>query len=96
MTNISVEITGIPKELFSVIIREIPDEDFAVGGVTVKELKERLKKQSNGNISNQINIKNMNGRKFAEKWIISWNSHNLDDILSHYSEDIEITTPMIK
>jgi hypothetical protein len=38
----------------------------------------------------------MNGRKFAEEWINSWNSHNLEDILSHYSEDIEITTPMIK
>lgn len=38
----------------------------------------------------------MNGRKFAEEWINSWNSHSLEDILSHYSEDIEITTPMIK
>ncbi len=38
----------------------------------------------------------MNAQKFAEKWVESWNSHNLDDILSHYSEDIEITTPMIK
>lgn len=38
----------------------------------------------------------MNARKFAEEWINSWNSHNLEDILSHYSEDIEITTPMIK
>ena len=35
-------------------------------------------------------------RTFAEKWINSWNSHNLDDILSHYAEDIEVTTPMIK
>jgi ketosteroid isomerase-like protein len=38
----------------------------------------------------------MNAQKFAEEWINSWNSHNLDAILSHYSEDIEITTPMIK
>lgn len=38
----------------------------------------------------------MDGQKFAEEWISSWNSHNLEDILSHYSEDIEITTPMIK
>lgn len=38
----------------------------------------------------------MNAELFAEKWIESWNSHNLEDILSHYSEDIEITTPMIK
>ncbi|EFK58293.1 nuclear transport factor 2 family protein [Sphingobacterium spiritivorum] len=38
----------------------------------------------------------MDGRKFAEEWIHSWNTHNLEDILSHYSDDIEITTPMIK
>ena len=33
---------------------------------------------------------------FAENWITSWNTHNLDEILSHYSDDIEVTTPMIK
>ncbi len=38
----------------------------------------------------------MNANTFAHAWIESWNSHNLEDILSHYSEDIEITTPMIK
>jgi hypothetical protein len=38
----------------------------------------------------------MDAQKFAREWIASWNSHNLDDILSHYSDDIEITTPMIK
>jgi hypothetical protein len=38
----------------------------------------------------------MDGRKFAEAWINSWNTHNLEDILSHYSDDLEITTPMIK
>ncbi len=35
-------------------------------------------------------------QKFAKKWIKSWNSHDLDGILSYYSEDIEVTTPMIK
>lgn len=38
----------------------------------------------------------MDGQKFAEAWIQSWNTHDLDDILSHYAEDIEITTPMIR
>jgi hypothetical protein len=38
----------------------------------------------------------MEAKQFAEKWVKSWNSHNLEDILSHYSDDIEITTPMIK
>lgn len=38
----------------------------------------------------------MDAKKFANSWIESWNSHDLDNILTHYSEDIEITTPMIK
>jgi len=38
----------------------------------------------------------MNAQKFAEEWIESWNSHDLERILSHYSADVEITTPMIK
>lgn len=33
---------------------------------------------------------------FANEWIESWNSHDLDRILSHYSDNVEITTPMIK
>ena len=38
----------------------------------------------------------MDAKKFASTWIESWNSHDLDNILTHYSDDIEITTPMIK
>lgn len=37
----------------------------------------------------------MNHQNFAEEWIRAWNSHDLEDILSHYTDDIEITTPMI-
>ena len=38
----------------------------------------------------------MDTKKFAEKWIRDWNSHDLEKILKHYTEDFEITTPMIK
>ena len=38
----------------------------------------------------------VNTKEFAKEWIESWNSHNLDRILSHYSDNFEITTPMIK
>lgn len=38
----------------------------------------------------------MNAKKFAEEWIKSWNSHDLEDIMKHYADDLEITTPMIK
>jgi hypothetical protein len=32
---------------------------------------------------------------FSQQWIESWNSHDLDRILSHYSEDFEMTSPVI-
>ena len=34
-------------------------------------------------------------RLLAQEGIESWNSHNLDSILSHYSEDIEFTSPFV-
>ncbi|ROI06340.1 nuclear transport factor 2 family protein [Chryseobacterium sp. G0240] len=37
----------------------------------------------------------MNHQDFALEWIAVWNSHDLENILSHYSDNIEITTPMI-
>ncbi|AWI26131.1 nuclear transport factor 2 family protein [Flavobacterium pallidum] len=33
-------------------------------------------------------------RSFAANWAAAWNSHNLDTILSHYSDDFIIETPM--
>jgi ketosteroid isomerase-like protein len=32
---------------------------------------------------------------FAADWIDSWNSHDLDKILSHYEEDFEMSSPVI-
>jgi hypothetical protein len=32
---------------------------------------------------------------FAADWIDSWNSHDLDRILSHYTDDIEMSSPVI-
>ena len=32
---------------------------------------------------------------FARKWIEGWNTHDLDRILSHYTDDFELTTPFI-
>ena len=31
--------------------------------------------------------------KFAEGWISAWNSHDLEKIMSHYEEDVELTSP---
>ena len=38
----------------------------------------------------------MDHQQFAEEWVAVWNSHDLEAILSHYSDDIEISTPMIQ
>jgi 4-oxalocrotonate tautomerase len=42
LTDVSVEVTGIPKELFFVSIHELPDDDIAIGGVSVREMKAKL------------------------------------------------------
>lgn len=34
-------------------------------------------------------------RQIAQEWVESWNGHDLDSILSHYSEDVEFTSPFI-
>ena len=33
--------------------------------------------------------------EFADHWIESWNSHDLDQILSHYTDDFEMSSPAI-
>jgi ketosteroid isomerase-like protein len=32
---------------------------------------------------------------FAREWVDSWNSHDLDRILSHYADDFQMTSPFI-
>jgi hypothetical protein len=33
-------------------------------------------------------------QEFALEWIAAWNSHDLDRILSHYADDVEVTSPL--
>ncbi|MFC6805599.1 hypothetical protein ACFQE2_07705 [Methylophaga thalassica] len=33
--------------------------------------------------------------QFAHEWIAAWNSHDLTQILSHYDDDFEMTSPLI-
>ncbi len=42
LTDISAEITGIPKQSFFISIREMPDTNVAIGGKNVKTLKEEF------------------------------------------------------
>jgi len=32
---------------------------------------------------------------FALEWVAAWNSHDLDRILSHYTDDFQMTSPFI-
>jgi len=34
-------------------------------------------------------------REFAKDWIESWNSHDLERILTHYADDFEMSSPFI-
>ncbi|MCX5826889.1 MAG: nuclear transport factor 2 family protein [Deltaproteobacteria bacterium] len=34
--------------------------------------------------------------RFAEHWVAAWNSHDIDAVLTHYSDDFEMTTPMVQ
>jgi ketosteroid isomerase-like protein len=34
-------------------------------------------------------------QKFGQEWVDSWNSHDLDRILSHYADDFQMTSPFI-
>jgi ketosteroid isomerase-like protein len=42
-----------------------------------------------------MRIDNEWAQKFAEEWIDSWNTHDIERILSQYSDDIEMTSPLI-
>jgi len=37
----------------------------------------------------------MDAQTFAQEWVDSWNSHDLDRILSHYADDFQMTSPFI-
>lgn len=34
-------------------------------------------------------------RDFASDWIDSWNAHDMERILSHYSDDFELSSPLV-
>lgn len=40
-------------------------------------------------------IKRSFAEDFAAEWIAAWNSHDLDRILSHYTDDFQFSSPFI-
>jgi len=33
-------------------------------------------------------------RNVADLWITAWNAHDLDSIMAHYADDVELTSPV--
>jgi hypothetical protein len=33
---------------------------------------------------------------FAQQWIAAWNSHDLERILDHYTDDVTVTSPLVE
>ena len=33
---------------------------------------------------------------FAKEWIDSWNNHDIEEIISHYADDLQFYSPVIK
>jgi hypothetical protein len=33
--------------------------------------------------------------KFAREWVDSWNAHDLEKVLAHYTWDVEMSSPFI-
>jgi len=33
-------------------------------------------------------------RQFGQEWLDAWNSHDLDKILAHYDDDVELVSPV--
>lgn len=33
---------------------------------------------------------------FAQEWIATWNSHDLEQILTHYSDEVLLTSPLVE
>lgn len=43
LTATASEITNIPKQFFTVTIKELPDENFGIGGKSIDEIKRNYK-----------------------------------------------------
>ena len=43
LTQTAAEITHIPEQFFSVTLKELPDENFGIGGRSIDEIKRTYK-----------------------------------------------------
>ena len=40
-------------------------------------------------------ISETEARQFANGWVLAWNSHDLDAVMSHYSPEVVLTSPAV-
>ena len=40
-------------------------------------------------------MEEQDAQRFAEEWYAAWNAHDLDAILDHYADDIEMSSPLV-
>ena len=43
-----------------------------------------------------ISIKQAFTDKFSHNWVQAWNSHDLNKIMTHYTDDFEMSSPVIR
>ena len=49
----------------------------------------------NGAITGAIGMMTLDFASQAQEWIAAWNAHDLERILAHYSEDVELISPFV-
>ena len=43
----------------------------------------------------QAHIGGVDFNRHAQEWIAAWNAHDLEQILTHYADDVELTSPFV-
>src|SRR5207302_5682697 len=43
----------------------------------------------------EMPLDDQRAHRFAEKWYAAWNSHDLDAILDHYADEVEMASPLV-
>jgi len=38
-------------------------------------------------------LSEIQAREFADRWVLAWNSHDLDAIMDHYASEVVLTSP---
>lgn len=47
LTDVSSEIMNVPKEFFTITLKELPDKNIGIGGRTIDKIKDEYAKNKN-------------------------------------------------